>query len=235
MEKLLNELVKRLQEAYGSDLVSVVLYGSAASGDQQAKFSDLNVIGVLKQVGVAELRKVEKAIQWWIKQKQPAPLLISIEAARNAHDVFPIEFLDIQQSHRVLHGEDLFPEITVNPASHRHQVEHELRSALLRLRQRYLIAHSNEKDVVQLMAKSLPTFATLARHALILAGVDAPAARKREVLEAASAYFGLDPAPFRAVLGIREGTEKPTGEQAHSLFASYLEQVQKLTQAVDRL
>ena len=33
MEQLLNELVKRLQEAYEDDLISVTLYGSAASGD----------------------------------------------------------------------------------------------------------------------------------------------------------------------------------------------------------
>ncbi|OFV96896.1 MAG: hypothetical protein A3H28_11005 [Acidobacteria bacterium RIFCSPLOWO2_02_FULL_61_28] len=234
MEKLLNELVQRLQEAYGGDLVSVVLYGSAASGDQQGKFSDLNVICVLNQVGVAELRKGDKAMQWWIKQKQPAPLMLSAEEVREAQDVFPIESLDIHQSHRVLYGEEMFARISVERTSHRLQVEHELRSTLLRLRQRYLSAHSSDKDVVQLMAKSLATVATLARHALILAGLDAPA-KKREVLEATSQRFALDPAPFRAVLGVREGTEKPAGEQVHSLFAAYLEQVRKLAQAVDRL
>ena len=234
MEKLLSELVERMKEAYGGDLVSVVLYGSAASGDQQAKFSDLNVICVFKQVGVAELRKGEKAIQWWVKQKQPAPLLISVEEAQNGHDAFPMEFLDIQQSHRVLYGEDLLAQIEVDLTNHRSQVEHELRSALLRLRQRYLVAHPNEKEVIQLMAKSLPTFATLARHALLLTGTAAPA-RKREALEAAAVHFGLDPAPFRAVLGIREGTEKPTGEQVHALFAGYLDQIGALAQAVDRL
>ena len=234
MEKLLNELVKRLQEAYGGDLVSVVLYGSAASGDHQAKFSDLNVICILKQVGVVELRKGEKAVQWWIKQKQPAPLLISVEAVQNAHDVFPIEFLDIQQSHRVLHGEDLFARIGVDRTNHRRQVEYELRSSLLRLRQRYLTLQGQEKEVLQLMAKSLPSFATLARHALILGGAAAPA-RKREVFDAASARFGFDPAPFHTLLSIREGIEKRTGEEVHSLFASYLDQITKLTEAVDRL
>ncbi|OFV96317.1 MAG: hypothetical protein A3F68_07635 [Acidobacteria bacterium RIFCSPLOWO2_12_FULL_54_10] len=234
MEKLLSELVKRLQEAYGGDLVSVVLYGSVASGDQQAKFSDLNVICVLKQVGVAELRKVEKAIQWWIKQKQPAPLLISVEAARNAHDVFPIEFLDIQQSHRILYGEDLFVQIGVDRTNHRRQVEHELRSGLLRLRQRYLTIQGQEKEVVQLMAKSLASFATLARHALMLAGADAPT-RKREIFAAAAARFTLDSKPFETILQIREGKEKVSGERVRSLFASYLEQITKLTQAIDRL
>ena len=113
-------------------------------------------------------------------------------------------------------------------------MEHELRSALLRLRQRYLNAHTDEKEVIQLLVKSLPTIATLARHALILAGATAPA-KKREALEAASAHFGLEPASLRAVLGIREETEKPKGEQLHALFAGYLDQVRALAQAVDRL
>src|SRR3990170_2041038 len=155
MEQLLNELVKRLREAYGDDLVSVVLYGSAASGDYQEKFSDLNILCTLRVVGVPELRRGGNVIQWWRKQKQPPPLLLSVEETRNAHDAFPIEFLDIQQSHRVLHGEDLASQIQVNAAHHRRQVEHELRSGLLRLRARYLVMQRDEKGVIQLMAKSL--------------------------------------------------------------------------------
>ena len=233
-EKLLDELVKRLRETYGDDLVSVVLYGSAVSGDYQKKYSDLNVLCTLRQVGVSELRRGEKAIAWWIKQKQPAPLLLSLEETKNSHDAFPIEFLDIQQSHRVLHGEDLVAGIQVDTRQHRRQVEHELRSDLLRLRERYLGLQQHKKEVTRLMVESLPTFATLARHALILAGVTAPA-RKREIFAAASSHFSIEAAPFLTVLGIREGTEKPPGNQVHDLFASYLEQISRLAVAVDQL
>ena len=234
MEKLLSELVKRLQEAYEDDLVSVVLYGSAASGDYQEKFSDLNVLCVLRVVGVPELRKAEKAVEWWVKQKQPAPLLLSVEEAANAHDAFPIEFLDIRQTHRLLFGKDLFSGVEVGAPHHRQQVERELRTGLLRLRARYLTLQQQEKEVVQLMAKSLATFATLARHALILAGENAPV-RKREIFQAATKRFGLHPLPFETLLAIREGTQTISGEHVHSLFASYLEQLTRLAQAVDRL
>ncbi len=47
MQKDLDQLVSRLIKAHGSDLVSVVLYGSAASGDRQADFSDINILCVL--------------------------------------------------------------------------------------------------------------------------------------------------------------------------------------------
>ncbi len=232
MEALLNELVKRLKDVYGNDLVSVVLYGSGAATDHHKKHSDLNVLCTLRHVGLAELRQGEKAVQWWIKQKQPAPLLLSAEEVRGRDDVFPIEFLDIQQTHRILYGEDPFASIQVDRTNHRRQVEHELSSNLLRLRQRYLVLHPSEKDVAKLMLDSIASFATLARHALILAGATAPV-KKREIFQAAAACFGLDAAPFDTVLKIREGTEKTP--DAHALFASYLEQITKLEEVIDKL
>ena len=81
------------------------------------------------------------------------------------------------------------------------------------------------------MIKSIPAIVTLSRHLLIIAEVGVPV-RKREILEAVSQRFGLDPTPFHTILGIREGTTKPS--DVHSLFASYLDQVQKLTDAQTR-
>ncbi|MCZ6750650.1 MAG: nucleotidyltransferase domain-containing protein [Acidobacteria bacterium] len=233
-EKLLEELVKRLREAYGNDLVSVVLYGSAASDDYQKKYSDLNVLCTLRQVGVPELRRGAKAIDWWIKQKQPAPLLLSLEETENSHDAFPVEFLDIQQSHRILYGEDLVAGIQVDTRHHRRQVEHELRSDVLRLRERYLRLQRHDKEVIRLMVESLPAIATMVRHALILAGVTAPA-RKRETFQAASSHVSIEAAPFLTVLGICEGSAKPPSNQVHDLFAAYLEQVSRLAVAVDQM
>jgi|ERR1043166_6293037 hypothetical protein len=235
MEKLLNEFVKRMQEAYGDDLVSVVLYGSAASGDFHEKFSDLNILCVLRVVGVPELRKGEKPVQWWMQQKNPVPLILSIEEAMNSHDAFPIEFLDIKQSHRLLFGKDLASGIVVSTRQHRQQLEHELRMGLLRLRNRYLAVQQNEKNVVELMARSIATFATFARHALILAGENDVPIRKREIFNAATKRFHLNPLAFETVLQVREGTQTLEGEQVHSLFSSYLEQVTRLTQVVDKL
>ena len=234
METLLNELVKRLQQACGDDLVSVVLYGSAAGGDYHEKFSDLNILCVLRVVGVPELRKTEPAVKWWLSKKQPVPLFFSLEEIENAHDAFPIEFLDIQQNHRVLFGKDLVSDIRVSTRHHRQQVERELRGGLLRLRSRYLAVQQQEKEVVELMARSLASFATLARHALILAGEPAPV-RKREIIEMASKRFHLHPLPFETLLEIREGAKSVSGEPVHALFASYLEQITRLAEAVDKL
>ncbi len=50
MDDVLQELVKRMKAACGQELVSMVLYGSAAAGDYHEKHSDLNVLCVLKQI-----------------------------------------------------------------------------------------------------------------------------------------------------------------------------------------
>src|SRR5512141_2685311 len=195
MEKLLNELVGRLRDAYGDKLVSVVLHGSAASGEFHEKFSDLNVLVVLDHLGVPELAQGQETVRWWQKQKQPLPLLLGREEFETSSDVFPIEFLDIRQNHRTLHGEDVVAKLSVDTRDHRRQVEHELRGSLLRLRGRFLGLQRDKSDVARLMLDSISSFATLFRHALLLAGGAAPV-KKREVFSAAAERFGISAEPF---------------------------------------
>ncbi len=234
MEKILNELVSRLKGAYGDDLLSVVLYGSAATGEFHEKFSDLNVLCVLKSIGMRELEKGEAAVAWWLKQKQPLPLLLSREEVENSHDAFPIEFLDIQQNHRVLHGENLVANIEVKTHQHRRQVEHEMRSGLLRLRERYLGLQRDNKEVARLMLESLPTFSTLFRHSLILGGVAAPS-KKREIFQVAAEHFAISAQPFIRLLETREGKRKLGDEEIKPLFEAYLTEITRMTEAVDKI
>ena len=234
MEKLLNELVDRLRKAYGGNLVSVVLHGSATSGEFHEKFSDLNVLVVLQSLGVPELVEGQETVRWWVKQKQPLPLLMSREEIENANDIFPIEFLDIQHTHRLLDGEDVVGKIVIDTSNHRRQVEHEVRASLLRLRGRFLGLQRDKSDVARLMLDSLSSFATLFRHALMLAGVAAPV-KKREVFLAAAEKFSISAEPFEKLLAAREQNCKPAAEEVLPLFESYLAEITHLAEAVDKL
>lgn len=233
-EQLLSELVDRLRAALDDDLVSVVLHGSAVTGDFHEKHSNLNVLAVLRQIGPAELDRAHDAVEWWMKKKQPAPVLLSVEEVKNAHDAFAIEFLDIRAAYRILHGEDLVAGIEVEPSHHRHQVEHELRSRLLRLRGRYLALQKDRREVTALMIDSLATFATLFRHALLLAGGDSPVA-KREVFARAAERFFISPAPFSALLDVREGKRTLAAGEVRPLFEDYLHQITRTAEFVDGL
>ena len=54
-EEKLTEIARRLQEAAGENLQSIVLYGSAARGDYHAHKSDLNLLCILKSAKAADL------------------------------------------------------------------------------------------------------------------------------------------------------------------------------------
>ena len=233
-DKRLAELTARLTRAFGDRLLSVVLYGSAASGEMHGKYSDLNVLCVLRRIGPDELRLAEPVIHWWRGLENPSPLLLSEEEFQNATDCFAIEFHDIVDCHRVLAGADLVKGLMIDDSFYRGQVEHELRAKLLRLRQKAGGLLSDRAMLVRLMGESVSTFCNLARHALRLAGVAAPM-HKREAIGACGAQFGIDPAPFYTLLDLREGTKKARDLDPPALLAAYMQQIEALTGAVDRL
>lgn len=233
MNEDVDRLVEKIKSAFGADLRSVVLYGSAAAGDFHPQHSDLNVLCVLHRLGVGQLERGNEVARWWIKKGHPAPLLLTEEEIRSSADVFPIEFYDIKMQHKLLHGDDLFATMIVPMERHRIQLEHELRSKLLRLREQYMASHHSQRALQQLLLASVSTFGALFRHVLVVVGQPAPA-KKREVFDALAAAFGLDASPFLALLDIRQtGRSFPLAE-GRALFENYLAQVERVIEELDR-
>ena len=233
MEDKLTGLVERLKKAHGERLVSVTLYGSGASGEMHQKFSDLNVLCVLREVTPRELGESGPVFKWWREQGNPAPLLMTEREVRTSTDCFPIEFQDMKEQRRVLYGADVVADLEIDRSFYRAQVEHELRAKLLRLRQRAASALPDEKALLRLMLESLSTFCVLSRHAMLLSGIEA-GGRKREVISKLG-LVGADPAAFAALLSAREGGTDARGLAAAELFASYLQSIEAVVAHVDGL
>jgi hypothetical protein len=233
-DRLLQQLVDRLKAAHGKSLVSVILYGSAAGGDHHAAYSDLNVFCVLTAVTAKELAASEPIFRWWRELHHPAPLLMSADEVRARTDCFPIEFMDMRERRRVLHGEDVVANLEIEDVFYRAQVEHDLMAKLLRLRQKAAGVLSDKDLLVRLMADSVSTFCILGRHALRLAGVEVPAG-KREVVGACAQHFGLAGRSFYTLLDLREGRAKARDVDAAGLFEKYLKDIAALVEAVDRI
>jgi hypothetical protein len=234
MEKPLEQLVAKLQSAFGDRLVSVVLYGSAASGDHQPKFSDYNVLCVLARITREELAASEPVFQWWRAQGSPSPLLLTEAEVTASTDCFAIEFHDIQKHHQLLYGKDVVTPLAVDDCFYRAQVEHDLRAKLLRLRQKAAGMLSEPDQLRRLLADSVSTFCVLFRHALLLHGVEPPA-KKRDVVHAVSAMFSVDSLAFERLLDIREERVKAREVDPVSVLDAYLRGIEAVIDAVDRL
>jgi hypothetical protein len=234
MADALDQLVEKLGKALGADLVSVVLYGSAAAGDHSGKFSDYNVLCVLSRITPVQLGASEAVFRWWRERGNPSPLLLTEHEVQTSTDCFAIEFHDIKEHHRILYGADVVSSLTIDRSFYRAQVEHDLRAKLVRLRQKASGVLSDKDVLRRLLVDSVSTFCVLFRHALILHGVDAPG-RKREIIDQAQERFGIDPAPFRALLDQREERAKPKEVEPETLLGAYLNEIGKVIDAVDRL
>jgi len=232
--KTIEEFVSRLRRAAGSNLLSVILYGSAAAGEFDPEFSDINLLCLLRQASFQTLATLAPAIDWWHRQKQPTPLLMTGAELERSTDVFVIELMDLQSHHRVLYGEDMLERLAISTQFHRVQVEYELREKLILLRQRMLLAAGNDGKLWELMFRSLSAFAALFRHALLLLGERAPQS-KREVLHLAAARFGFDISSLEQILNVREHKVKSKELDAKDIAGRYLSAVEQVTAAVDKI
>jgi predicted nucleotidyltransferase len=233
MNKKLAGLVERLKEAHKDRLVSVILYGSAASGDHHEKFSDLNVFCVLTDIRASDLAHSEPIFKWWRDLSNSAPLLMSEDEVRTSTDCFPIEFHDMRERRRVLYGKDVIDGLEIDRTFYRAQIEHDLRSKLIRLRQKAGGVLSDSKALLRLMLDSVSTFCVLARHALLVGGGDV-GWQKRDIANKLG-ELGADPAPIRTLLDLREEKKDDTTVEPAALFEAYLKEIEAIVAYVDRL
>lgn len=233
-EQHLNELVQRLTAATGGNLLSVILHGSAATGDFHLKFSDLNVLCVVGDLSPTAMRSLSPALRWWAALNLPVPLFFTRAELQAAADVFPIEMMDIKEQRKVLYGEDLFQRLQVSMTLHRIQLEHELRTKILLLRQHYMTFSADPARVRHLLLNSVTNFLALFRHALIALGEAAPLGRLEAVRRLAE-RTGFDPTPFERLLMVREQKLKAKDLDEEKLFAAYLTGIEKVGRAVNAL
>jgi predicted nucleotidyltransferase len=233
VQDALNSLIKDLHATHGENLASVVLYGSAAAGDNIELRSDYNLLITLNRITPEDLRLAQAPMREWQRLGHPLPVYFTTEELSDAADVFPIEFHQMANARVVLYGRDPFEFIKLSDANLRHQTEYELRSKLIQLRRMYIPASISAEKLCDLMSDSLASFAALFRAVLILYGEAAPVA-KSDCIRATARRFKLDATPFERIFAFRAREFEPPSEQeANDIFAAYLDEIDRVIQLVD--
>lgn len=232
-EDKIQEFVKRLREAGGPNIESIILFGSAVSADFHPGLSNLNLFCVLRDSSFAALQALAPAVKWWGGLKQPPPLCMTRHELERSTDVFTIELLDMVQHHRVLLGEDVLPGLQIDMHLHRVQVEYELREKLVLLRQHVLVAADSNSRLWDILLHSVPSFATLFRHALIALGGN-PAPGRAEAVQALAQQLQFDPSAIQQALDVRERKADPKKLDVKDVCARYLAAIENVAAAVDQ-
>ena len=230
-----NDLVDDLKATHGANLASVVVYGSAAVGDFVPNASDYNLLIALKEIRPRDLRAAHAPMREWQRMGHPLPVYFTVNELKQAADVFPIEFHQMEKARLVLYGIDPLENIKISDEHLRHQTEYELRSKLIQLRRLYIPASTSLERLTGLMADSLGSFAALFRAVLLLHGIDPPVA-KHAVVQATTKHLKIDGAPFERIFDIREkgAYDSLNDVSANQLFSDYMEQIERVIEAVDK-
>jgi predicted nucleotidyltransferase len=231
-----NAFIDDLKATHGANLASVILYGSAAAGDFVPQASDYNLLVALHEIRPKDLRDAHACLREWQRLGHPVPVYFTVAELKEAGDVFPIEFHQMERARKVLYGEDVLAEVKISDAFLRHQTEYELRSKLLQLRRLYIPASVSTEKLCYLMADSLISFAALFRAVLLLHGIEPPVT-KNAIIETTVKHLKIDGEPFEKIFEIRQNSASNTLNEvsANQLFANYMEQIERVIDAVDKI
>ena len=233
-QEAFNHLIGDLRATHGENLASVVLYGSAAAGDFIESQSDYNLLIALNRITPEDLRQAQAPTREWQRLGHPLPVYFTFAELRDAADVFPIEFHQMERARVVLYGRDPFETLRFSDANLRHQTEYELRSKLIQLRRLYIPHSVSARRLQDLMADSLSSFATLFAPVLMLHGAEPPVL-KHDLVRATVRLLTLDAEPFERVFALRSGAHELDEVEANELFAAYMTQLERVVEAVDRV
>lgn len=228
----LDELVSQLRGAFGAELRAVVLYGSAAAGEHHPKKSDYNVLVLVERFAPERLTAASAAVKAWSDDGNPPPLPLTVDEWHDSADIFPIEYADLLEGHRVLYG-DLRTDVRVNPQHLRLQLEHEAMGTLLQLRRGVLAAGNDAKEQLALLEKSSSRVMVIFRALIRLLG-ETPSHDNIELSKKVATAAGIDAAPFVQVVWHKRGETPIRSQDVARVLAEYLSGMQQLVHYLDR-
>ena len=230
--KLLEKFVDKLRRVYAGGLVSVILYGSAASGEFADKHSNINILIVLADTGLANIAKSSTLFSLG-RFKQITPVFFTEEYIRTSTDVFPIEFLDMKENYRVLYGKDLLKDLPIDTRNLRFQCEQELKSKLINIKSRYLMTR-NRPELERLLFRSLTSTVHIFRNILRLKGREAPY-RKAEILSRVERELSVDTTVLNEILYAKTKNMKLTYSDIDGLLSGLVKELEAIIKIVDTM
>lgn len=233
-EKLKNNLksfIQGLKGVFGEDLTSLILYGSAASGEFVDRHSNLNLLVLLKSTGLQDLKKASGLVG---KYRMINPLFLSESYIASSTDTFPVEFLDMQENYSVLYGKDALSGVVVETKNLRFQCEQELKSKLINLRQLYLLINKDKTALRNLLFKSFNSILHILRNVLRLKGKSAPY-KKEDVLKELAAEFNIDIDIWGKIYSAKKSEIKLSRHDIEPLFVNFVRELEKIVEVVDRI
>jgi predicted nucleotidyltransferase len=231
-QRVLRSYVKDVVKTYGDLLDGVLLYGSAVRGEFVPGRSNVNLLLFMASYDVAVLKKYTGIHKRWSKDQIVVPLFLTRGDLQAAATVFPLEYLDIHDWHRVLWGQDPFVGFKIDERHLLSEVLQGLRGNLLRIRQRFVEGGCTEEATTVLLPLSITALLPVLRGVQRLLGRPV-LSQCDSLLKDLESHFGIDCAGLRDAWLLKRGQISPGQKEIPRLMDRYLESLTRLVGAVE--
>lgn len=231
---LLEELTDQLKAAFDTRLKSIVMFGSCAIGECNTLLSGVNLIVIIDSLCANDLKTANSFIKDWQKSKNPMPIFMDKDEWFNSTDVYPIEYTDIKERHKIVYGEDVVTPLQIDSNNLRLQCELEIKNLLIKLRQTYLGLAKDKKvleQLILLVSKSLTAiFRAILRYKQI-----SGAKTHEQVIEKISELINIDKEFFLKIVELKKNKKRIDKNEIDTTIQKLIDSINIILKYVDKL
>ena len=233
--KVLRPFISFLLEALGPGVISVMAYGSVTGPDYSPKTSDINTAVVLKDASIDRLKPLLRTIRSNRRRGLTAPLFMTPSYINMSLDTFPMEFMMMKNTRRVLYGEDVLADLAFEREDLRRECEYQLKGKLLTIRQAYLERGTSRRGLEDLIKRSLRSLIPVFQAMLNVKTGNPPPLKKEAVMAGMAEEFDIDVRAFLEVFRDKKTDGRIAGKSAEIFLEEFLAQLERLSEIIDKL
>ena len=229
-----SQFALKLLENLGDNVKTILVYGSGTGVNYNPGVSNVNIAVIVQKLDFTVLKQALALVKGARKHKIAPPLLLTKEYVLNSLDVFPIEFSEIKEQHKIIFGEDFFAGLNIPLTDIRLLCEQQIKGKLLHLCQAYLDIGSNPAALKNFVSRAFSDLVPVFRRLISLKG-QVPCANKEDMLRQLAKIFSLEEQSLLAIYHDKNKKILISSRQVETHFQDFFAQLEILSRHMDSL
>ncbi|MDH5682523.1 MAG: hypothetical protein OEZ36_13110, partial [Spirochaetota bacterium] len=189
-----------------------------------------NLLIVLEHINIAILKKLLNPVTK-AKNYRISPFCITYANLISSSDVFPVKFLSMQWSYKVLWGSDVLGELKISREHIRLRCEQEIKNLLLSLTRFYLF--QIDRTLTKTIYRTYKFFLECLRVLVSLKQGDLPS--HSEVIDVAERTLDLDTEVLHKIKTLRKSNKSLSDKEVEQLYDELISILNKAAQIADKI
>ncbi len=216
------EVIRSFRQALEKEIISIERYYNPYP----------TLLLILERLDFRTIMKLKPIVDAYSAKNAHLPVLFTKEEITRAVDVFPIEFLSIQQTAEHLYGEKIISRIQFNRNMMRKQLEFELRSKLIHLRE-HILGVPKEQQFKELLLTIFPNMLPLCRAMIYLRGKRIE--DTEEMIVGCGKFYSIDTSVLKDLLVLARNPRKMSNQEAEQYLHKSVQFLEEIILVIDRL